>query len=140
MSTLDVASRLAAEVLGDVDRGHAYTSEVLSDATLETHRWSAVEQLWREVRYYILKGSTAEKRTSALKALRFHQDLDVLLEPLSLHGKAASVDIKELVVQAGVRLDELPEHNLRLPPLPKPGKIMLSQTDIRGIVRDVLRG
>ena len=113
VTNLDVAGKLALEILDDPTRAHEFTQRALEIAAKVTHKWVLQEHYWREADYYLdTKPDSKKKMDSVVGALGVFREHPVVLEPtLGAAGPVPHDPIAELE-RYGIQEGELRERGV----------------------------
>ncbi len=113
-TNLDVASKLAAEVLRDSELAHKYSLQALERRGDIDHWWVLQEHLWREAEYYRAGGDDTRTLDTVVEVLRIHQRWPVILEPVTRKSNAWRGDLRIMVERLGIDLLDVSERGVRL--------------------------
>jgi len=117
-TTLDVASKIAKDVLHDSELSHRYSGIALEYRREIDHWWGLQEHLFREAEYYAEARDHSNTVENVVDALAINMRAPVILEPVPPDQDARRGDLRQFVyhqldvnpfelVDRGVRLNEL---------------------------------
>jgi glycosyltransferase involved in cell wall biosynthesis len=113
-TNLDVASKLAAEVKGDVELAHSFSTQALERRPDIDHWWVLQEHLWREAEYYKFRGDNEGLLKVVSDALGINQKSPVLLEPVAGKPGQSRGDLRRMLQRLGINPLDLAERGLRV--------------------------
>jgi hypothetical protein len=136
-TNLDVAGKLAREILDEPELAHKFSERALQRAGQIKHWWVLQELYFREASYYHDKGSPAETRTAVLEGLRIREKFPVILEPMLERSEIVPHDIDSDLERFGISWDELLDDGVKRV-RPKEEPIHLKKSEIDRITKSVL--
>src|SRR6266404_2146811 len=92
ITNLDVASKLASEILGDRDLAHGYSEEAINWGQFSDNWWVRQEHHWREYEFFSSKHDKQAMSRHASEALKLHQQHPVVLTPILINGRPVAHD------------------------------------------------
>jgi glycosyltransferase involved in cell wall biosynthesis len=113
-TNLDVASKLTAEVMGNVELAHEYSLRTLEYRQYIDHWWVLQEHLWREAEYYKIRGDASKKLQMVIEALKINQRAPVLLEPDARKPHEVRGDLREMLRRLEVDPLDLADHGVKI--------------------------
>lgn len=137
-TNLDVASKLAAEVLGDIELAHAYTSQVLDHRGDIDHWWVLQEHLWREAEYFKARNDMPEALKMVVEALKLQERAPVILEPVAGKRQNTRSNLKTMIDILGVKRLDIAERGVSVTQL-TPTPLSLQDLTIDKIVEAVMK-
>jgi hypothetical protein len=137
-TNLDVASKLAAEVLGNIELAHSYSAQALDRRGDIDHWWVLQEHLWREAEYYKAHGDKSLAIEMVVEALKIQERSPVLLEPVAGKPENPRSDLRKMINRLGIDLLDLSERGVKVNQL-KGTPLRLRDETIDLIVRTVLK-
>ena len=87
VTNLDVASKLASEVIGDRHLAHLHSEEALEWSAMTDNWWVLQEHYWRETCYFHWRNDKSRMLQNAVEAINLRQNHPVILEPILESGK-----------------------------------------------------
>lgn len=139
-TNLDVAGKLAREIIKDRVEAHKYSQEALAPAAKITHKWVLQEHYWREADFYLATHNRDKTLANVVEALRHFRDHPVVLEPtLGAAGPVAHDPIAELE-RFGIQEGRLRELGVAPSANPPPElRLGFSKTTAARVARNLLR-
>jgi glycosyltransferase involved in cell wall biosynthesis len=138
VTNLDVASKLAADVLGEGELAHNYSQQALERRGDIDHWWALQEHLWREAEHYSAGGDEALKLEAMVEALKIHERWPVVLEPVAGESGYERGNLGAMVDRLGVDRLTLAERGVTLNALTV-APLRLSDRTIDRIVKAAMR-
>ena len=117
VTNLDVASKLAADVLHDREGAHNYSQQALQYRSDIDHWWALQEHLWREAEHYKATGDKERTFETVVDALKIYERSPVVLEPVPGDKGIGRGDLGVMVKQLGIDRLALAEVGINLKPL-----------------------
>jgi hypothetical protein len=136
-TNLDVASKLAVELLGDEELAHAHSMQALDRRAEIDHWWVLQEHLWREAEYYKKRGQMSLAVERVVEALKIQERSPVLLEPVAGKPDLTRGDLRKMIARLGIDILELSERGAKINQL-KGTPLRLSDQAVDRIVEPMI--
>lgn len=137
-TNLDVAGKIAAEIEGNLKKGHQYSQRALELLSKISHKWVVQEILWREVEFFHSKKDHKKVLKYARMAVRGHKDFPLVLEPRATNTSRPVIpDLRATLKKLGI--DQiLAEEGLVISPSRYKKDLKLAKTTIGRFVNMML--
>jgi len=111
-TNLDVAGKMARELLNDPEPSQQITAEALAHAPKITNKWVLQEKYWRQAAHYHQKNDKKRTLASMVAALGIYNKYPIVLEPIWTPNGPQPHDQLEDVKRFGFKEDALREHGV----------------------------